>query len=255
MTLLILLLLILIALVCSLVRWRKTALVMGTLAAFLFVGIGCGPIPAALLGHLQEGYSSTALIREAHSTAIILLGNGTERLDNDAEIGIEPTPLAYGRIVKALEIYRACKQKNPSCTIVVTGGDPQHHGATEADVYGALLQRLGVESSDLLLETRSQNTWQNAQYTAALLKSHPAEQVFLVTSSFHLRRSVLYFGRFGIQGQPVRGGSVTAESGDLSASYNFLLTDLAIHEYVGVWRYYLYEAMGWNAAATRAGSA
>lgn len=128
MTLLILLLLILIALVCSLVRWRKTALVMGTLAAFLFVGIGCGPIPAALLGHLQEGYSSTALIREAHSTAIILLGNGTERLDNDAEIGIEPTALAYGRIVKALEIYRACKQKNPSCTIVVTGGDPQHHG-------------------------------------------------------------------------------------------------------------------------------
>lgn len=56
----------------------------------------------------------------------------------------------------------------------------------------------------LLLETRSQNTWQNAQYSADLLKSHPVDQVFLVTSGLHPRRGVLYFARFGIHGQPVR---------------------------------------------------
>jgi hypothetical protein len=38
-------------------------------------------------------------------------------------------------------------------------------------------------------------------------------------------------------------------------SYNFLLADLAIHEYAGVLRYLVYERMGWNASAEHAGSA
>jgi uncharacterized SAM-binding protein YcdF (DUF218 family) len=248
------LLLILVALACSLLRWRKTAGVLLILGVTLFVGIGCGPVPGLLLQDLQASYSANGVIHEAHSTTIILLGNGTERFSGVDGVSIEPGPLAYGRITKALELYRACKQKNSACTILVTGGDPQHHGVTEAVVYGALLQRLGVESADLLLETRSQNTWQNAQYSAGLLKSHPADQVLLVTSGTHLRRGVLYFARFGIHGQPVRADWVGAESSVIPASYNFLVTDLAIHEYVGVWRYYVYEAMGWNTAAPKAGA-
>lgn len=246
MTLPTILLLILIAVICFLVKWRKTAGVLLILGVALFVGVGCGPIPGALLYDLQASYPPNALIHEAHGTTIILLGDGTERFSGVEGVAVEPWPLAYGRITKALELYRACKQKNSTCTILVSGGDPQHHGATEADVYGALLQRLGVESADLLLETRSQNTWQNAQFSADLLKSHPADQVFLVTSGIHLRRSVLFFARFGIQGQPVRADWFGAESSMIPLSYNFLVNDLAIHEYVGVWRYYVYEAMGWN---------
>ena len=251
MTLPIILFLILFALAFSLLRWRKTAVVLLILGIALFVSVGCGPVPGLLLHDLQASYSAHAVIHEAHSTAIILLGNGTEQLSGVDGVSVEPGPLAYGRIAKAVELYRDCKQKNPSCTILVTGGDPQHHGATEAAVYGALLQRLGVESSDLLLETRSQNTWQNAQYSADLLKAHPAEQVFLVTSGMHLRRSVLYFARFGVRGQPVRADWVGAESSVIPLAYNFLVSDLALHEYVGVWRYCVYETMGWNTAAVR----
>jgi uncharacterized SAM-binding protein YcdF (DUF218 family) len=224
------------------------------LTVALFVGIGCGPIPALLLHDLQDSYSASAAVREASRTAIILLGNGTERSSGVDGIAVEPAPLAYGRIVKALEVYRSCKQRNPACFILVTGGDPQHHGASEGTVYGALLQRLGVESSDLLVEGRSLNTWQNAQYTAALLKSHPADQVFLVTSGIHLRRSVLYFNQFGIRGQPVRADEVSAMLSAVPLAYNFLLTDLAVHEYTGVVRYWVYEAMGWNVSAEKAGS-
>ena len=254
MTLLILLLLILITLGCSLLRRRKTAGVILVLTAVLFSSIGCGLVPSLFLADLQSGYSANAVIQEAHSTAIILLGNGTERATGVGGVVIEPGPLAYGRIVKALEVYRTCKQKISACTVVVTGGDPQHHSAAEATVYGSLLQRLGVDSADLLLENRSLNTWQNAQFTAALLKSRPADQVFLVTSGYHLRRSLLYFGHFGIHGQPVRADSISAEASLVPLSYNFLLTDMAIHEYVGVWRYFLYEALGWNVSAAKGGS-
>jgi uncharacterized SAM-binding protein YcdF (DUF218 family) len=221
------------------------------LALVLLFGIGCGPVPSYLLRNLQSGYSDAAAVREVPRTAIILLGNGTERVP---PASVEVAPLAYGRVMKTLELYQACKLKGGSCTIVVTGGDPQHHGASEAAVYSARLRLLGVDSADILVEGRSLNTWQNAQYTAELLKAHPVEQLFLVTSGIHLRRSLLYFDHFGLHGQPVRADYVSAMSSVIPSSYNFLMTDLAIHEYVGYWRYFVYEWMGWNVTAVRPGS-
>ena len=37
-------------------------------------------------------------------------------------------------------------------------------------------------------------------------------------------------------------------------SWNFAVTDLALHEYVGVLRYHVYNAMGWNAQETEPGA-
>ena len=254
MTLLLIFLLVAAAIVLALVKWRRSCLLLSLLALALFLAIGCGPIPSALLADLQSGYSAAADVREAASTTIIVLGFGTEQAKEPSGTTIEVPTLAYSRLASALELYRACRLKNTHCTILVTGGDPQHHGASEASVYGARLQQLGVDASDLLIEGRSLNTWQNAQYTAALLKSHTADQLFLVTSGIHLRRSVLYFERFSIRGQPVRADYISATSSAIPLSYNFLLADLAIHEYVGVLRYFVYERMGWNAAAEHAGS-
>jgi uncharacterized SAM-binding protein YcdF (DUF218 family) len=236
---------------CSLLRWRWSGRVILFLALVSLFGIGCGPIPSYLLRNLQSGYSDVVAVPPAPRTAIILLGNGTERVP---PASVEVAPLAYGRVMKTLELYQACKLKGGSCTIVVTGGDPQHHGASEAAVYSARLRLLGVDSADILVEGRSLNTWQNAQYTAELLKAHPAEQLFLVTSGIHLRRSLLYFGHFGLHGQPVRADYVSAMPSVTPQSFNFLVTDLAIHEYVGYWRYFVYEWMGWNVTAARPGS-
>jgi uncharacterized SAM-binding protein YcdF (DUF218 family) len=244
------LLLVLILIACAFVfrNWIGRAVL--SVALVLALGIGCGPIPSYLLGGLQSGYSDVAVIQQAPRTAIILLGNGTELSPSGVEVG----PLAYGRVMKTLELYQACKRAGGSCTVVVTGGDPQHHGASEAAVYGARLRLLGVDSANLLLETRSLNTWQNAQYTAALLKDHPADQLYLVTSGIHLRRGLLYFGHFGLHGQPVRADYVSAMSSLTPQSYNFLVMDLAVHEYIGYWRYFVYERMGWNVTAARPGS-
>lgn len=250
MTLLVLLVLLAAAYGFARLRWRWTGRVVFFLSVVLFLGIGCGPVPSYLLRNLQSGYSDGVAVRDAPRSAIMLLGNGTERGPDSVEVA----PLAYGRVMKSLELYEACKRKGGSCTVVVTGGDPQHHGASEAAIYSARLRLLGVDSADILVEGRSLNTWQNAQYTAALLKGHPVDQLYLVTSGIHLRRSLLYFDHFGLHGQPVRADYVSAMPSVIPLSYNFLVTDLAIHEYVGYWRYLVYERMGWNVTAARPGS-
>jgi uncharacterized SAM-binding protein YcdF (DUF218 family) len=246
----VILILIAVAIVFSWLGWRRTGYIMVAIALALLIGIGCGPLTAWLLKDIQAGYAADVQVQPARVTAIVLLGNGTEQVGSAQIHAVEVGALAYGRIVKALQLYLACKRVNPTCFILISGGDPQHHGASEAAVYGARLKQLGVAPGDLVLEERSLNTFQNAQYTAALLKNRAADQLLLVTSGVHLRRALLYFAHFGLHPQPVRADFVSAMSGPLPLSYNFLAADLALHEYEGVVRYHIYQLMGWNAQST-----
>lgn len=255
MTLALITILVALAIGLAWLRWRRTAYLLATLVLVLVFGIGCGPIPGLLAADLQAGYGAAAVVHPAQATAIVLLGNGTETVaDARSPESVEVHPLAYGRLVKSVQLYRECKRINSVCFLLVTGGDPQHHGHTEAAVYGAALQQMGVDAGDLLLEERSLNTFQNAEYTAPLLQSHKVDQVFLVTSGLHLRRSLLYFAHFGVTAQPVRADHVSPITTPLPLSYNFLVTDLALHEYAGVVRYHVYEFMGWNVQAKKPGA-
>jgi uncharacterized SAM-binding protein YcdF (DUF218 family) len=235
-------------------KLRRTAYLLGALVLVLHFSIGCGPLAGLLADGLQTGYTANAIIRQSPASAIVLLGGGTELVTDRRVPTVEIGPLAYGRVVKALQVYRDCKRVNNVCLLLITGGDPEHHGATEASICGAMLQQLGVDPADLVLEERSLNTFQNAQYTALLLQSHQVGQVFLVTSGIHLRRSLLYFGHFGVTAQPVRADHISPQTAVLPLSYNFLVMDVALHEYAGVARYYVYQAMGWNVQAKRPGS-
>jgi uncharacterized SAM-binding protein YcdF (DUF218 family) len=244
-------LLVAVAIVLAWLKLRRSAYLVVALVLVLFLGIGCGPIPALLASALQAGYPADAVIHQAQGTAIVLLGGGTEVV---AGSSVEVGPLAYGRLVKSLQLYQECKHVNSVCYVLITGGDPEHHGATEAAVYGAALRQMGLDPADLVLEERSLNTFQNAQYTAPLLQSHKADQVLLVTSGMHVRRSLLYFAHFGVIARPVRADHVSPMAAPIPLSYNFLVTDLVLHEYAGVVRYYVYQFMGWNVRAKKAGS-
>jgi hypothetical protein len=65
---------------------------------------------------------------------------------------------------------------------------------------------------------------------------------------------MLYFTHFGIHATPVRADYVDGVLSWWPQSYNFTMADLALHEYAGVVQYHVYNAMGWNVKATKAGS-
>jgi uncharacterized SAM-binding protein YcdF (DUF218 family) len=224
---------------------------VGLLTLILLFATGCGPVPDWLVKNLQTGYPATTAVPWGERSAIVLLGAGTEKVADDHSL--EPGEFANARLLKALELYLSCKRHGAYCLILVSGGDAQNHGASEASVYGSELRSLGVDPADLVLEGHSLNTWQNAQFSAALLSAQHLDTEYLVSSGIHLRRAVLYFTHFGIHATAVRGDYVRAVSSPIPLSYNLLLTDVAWHEYVGVLRYYVYEKLGWNAASARPG--
>lgn len=252
MTLDALLILILLAIVLALLKWRRCSRALWVLAAILLLATGCGPLPRWLLARLQSDVAMEAPIAWGQRNAIVLLGAGTVRVGHGGRV--EASLFAYGRISKAAALYRACRQSGNACKVEVSGGDARGLGESEAAIYAGDLQRLGVDAADLLLEPRSMNTWQNAQFSGPLLKSWGADRVLLVSSGFHLRRGLLYFSHFGIQAMPVRADYVDGVMSWWPQSYNFTMADLALHEYAGIARYQFYNAMGWNVQATKPGA-
>lgn len=247
----VLIVLVLLGLVLRALKWRRMAGVALALAVALFYATGCGLLPAWLLRNLQGPYAQHPAVTWTPRNAIVLLGAGTVRTPDGA---VEPTLFANGRINEAFALYRECKASGNDCKLEVSGGDALHTGRPEATVYGALLQRMGVPAGDLLLEPRSMNTWQNAQFSAPLLHAYGAQRVVLVSSAVHLRRAGLYFAHFGIAATPVRGDWLEPLMGWWPLSWNFAVADAALHEYVGVWRYKVYNMMGWNVQATKPGA-
>jgi uncharacterized SAM-binding protein YcdF (DUF218 family) len=252
MTLDVLLILILLAIVLAWLQWRRCSRVLLVLALLLLLAVGCGPLPIALLTQLQSDYAVDAPIAWGQRNAIVLLGAGTVRVADSGQV--EASLFAYGRIGKTAALYRACRQSGRQCKVEVSGGDARGLGKSEAAIYVENLRQLGVDAADLLLESRSMNTWQNAEFSTPLLKAYGADHVVLVSSGFHLRRGMLYFTHFGIPATPVRADYVGGELSWLPLSYNFTMADVALHEYVGITRYRWYNAMGWNVQATRPGA-
>lgn len=234
-------------------KWHRTGYALLGVAIVLFIAVGCGVLPSWMLGRLQSAYIDKHTVEWRPRNAIVLLGAGTESVSNAQSV--EPGMFSYGRIVEAAGLYNACHRTGATCKLVVTGGEARNNGTTEAAVYRDTLVRLGVDRADIVLEPDSMNTWQNAQFTSALLRRMDAGQVLLVSSGYHLQRGVLYFAHFGIDAIPVRADYLAAVPSALPLAYNFAVADLALHEYAGIVRYDAYNALGWNAARVAPGLA
>ena len=230
-----------------LATWRGRRWLAGAAAALvvlLSVLVGCGVLPRLLLQRLQAPYAVRPALNWAPHNAIVLLTGDSIQVPGGK---VEPSRGAYARITEAAVLYHACRQAPVGCKLLVSGGDPSHMGTALAASYGKVLRELGVLADDLILESRSNNTWQNAQFSRPLLAKLDAPKIWLVSSAWHLHRSVLYFDHFGIVATPVRADYLRARISFWPSASNILLTDIALHEYLGVERYYEYNLLGRNA--------
>lgn len=251
MTFVVLIAILAVAVCCGALGWRRASGTLYILLVALFLGVGCGPVAAWLLDGLQSVYAVKPALDWGQRNAIVLLGAGAEQIAHTAPV--EPGLFSYPRIVEALALYKDCRKTQTDCKIVVSGGDAPHTGTAEAVVYRDTLVRLDIDAADVVLESESTNTWQNAQFTSALLRRYGPDRVLLVSSGIHLRRGTLYFSHFGIDAIPVRADYLRAVWSPLPLSYNLTVADFALHEYLGIARYRVYNALGWNPARQQPG--
>ncbi|MFN2359692.1 MAG: YdcF family protein [Marinobacter sp.] len=78
------------------------------------------------------------------------------------------------------------------------GHDPQFTAASSAESMLRFITALGVPRSDILLEEKSRNTTQNADFTADILARRSINRILLVTSALHMPRAVALFEAQGL---------------------------------------------------------
>ena len=211
-------------------------------AVALFWLLSAGWLTALFLAWAQAGTKPVAHATFSGSSAIILLGGGTD-YDTNRQLIPKRDPIA--RIGKTADLYAACMRVAPRCTVIVSGGNPQHHEAAEADVYLPWLLRKGIAREDIVLENQSLTTYENARYVASILARAHYDSLILVTSAHHMRRALLDFGRFGYAPQPVVSNTRRAQTGLLPRYANLVNADLALHELIGIAQFHVYRALGW----------
>jgi uncharacterized SAM-binding protein YcdF (DUF218 family) len=227
----------LIGLICLLGWYSKWATeIISTIAIAYILVVGCGILPSLLLHKLEVEYFPNVNPKFQQQNAIVLLGAGKIKplLSNY----VFPSSQAYSRIFEATRLYSLCKKAHKDCTIIITGGNAIVDGNSEAEVYQRALLQVGIDANDMVLETKSMNTYENAKFTTPLLHEKKYENIFLVTSAIHLKRALLYFSDFGIEAIPCAADAISARWSFIPLAYNFALTDFALHEYMGIIQYY-----------------
>lgn len=235
MTLAILIAIAALATACIAMHWRRLGQALYALAAVLFLAVGCGHLPAWMLDHLQAAYDAKPTQAWAQRNAIVVLGGGMEKIAATGRV--EPGAASYARLVEAAALQRDCRQTGSHCKIIISGGDAQRTGTSEAVVYREALLALGMDGDDVLVEPYSTSTWQHARFTSDVLQHLAPEHVVLVSSGLHLRRSQLYFAHFGVDATQARADYQRAVKSLLPAPHNFLVADAALHEYLDMARY------------------
>lgn len=128
--------------------------------------------------------------------AIVVLGGGTESYGAPRS-GVELNG-AGDRLIQAARLYR----EGVSSTLLLSGGNITWLGgrpSTPAEEMKEILVFMGIPEEALVLQTKSQNTQEDALYSAEILRSRGIDEVILVTSAAHMPRSVGLFEKQGIK--------------------------------------------------------
>jgi uncharacterized SAM-binding protein YcdF (DUF218 family) len=196
------------------------------------------PVGDWLLMPLEDRFKIPATLPD-EVTGIIVLGGGVD-LDVIAARGSAATAnLAAGRIMAAALLAH----RYPLARILVAGGGARlaPTNPVEADGLAASLTAMGVAPERIVRERRSRTTYENALFAYELAKPQPGETWILVTSAWHMPRSVGCFRKAGwtVIPYPVdfrTTGNLSLVS-ELSLVHDLELATLAAKEWVGLLAY------------------
>jgi uncharacterized SAM-binding protein YcdF (DUF218 family) len=189
-------LMVILAAILLLTRWRRWGVRLTVLLAVLAAALMVVPVGAWLEIPLEDRFPPPSPM-PAHVDGIIVLGGAVSTVLTERRG--QPTVNEHAeRFLALAELAR----RYPDAKLVYSGGSaspfmPQYR---EADAAKAVIDELGIDPSRMIYERESRNTVENVRYSKALVQPKPGEVWLLVTSGWHLPRSV---GIFRQQGWPV----------------------------------------------------
>ena len=216
-------------------RGLKLALIC--LAAILYF-FSISPGSHLVLGALENAYPVPPLSTVQRCDAFVVLGGGINDLAPDISgEGILGSD-ALARLITGTRLYRQVRKP-----IIFSGGSI-YGKKREAEVAEKVLLSLGVDKADIIREGQSRDTYENARYVRDICQKKGFNRILLITSAYHMKRSVMLFRTFSMETVPFPVNHLTSPSKRTPLDFlpdagNLFTASLGLREYLGILFYKL----------------
>jgi uncharacterized SAM-binding protein YcdF (DUF218 family) len=209
--------------------WHRTGRRLTWVSLVALILFGMPVVSYSMLLALESGLPLTPPADQPPQ-AIVVLGAEVIRAHNE-RLGIRPGLLPLDRLRTAAALHR-----RTGLPILVTGGTTQPNTPAVGLVMEESLKD-DFQTPPRWVESKSSDTWENARFSADILRAEGITSVYVVTHSWHMRRAVLAFQGTGL--------TVTAFPTSLDDPLGFDLYDFlprasgwqtgffAVHEWIG----------------------
>ena len=199
---------------------------------------GFSPLGKLVLYPLESRFPPWDAARGAPD-GIVVLGGSIDP-DLSAAHGVPVVRAAADRVIAAAALAR----RYPNARIIFTGGSANlmSDDAREADYATEIFESLGISKERLTMERRARNTQENAEFSKAIAAPKGGERWLLVTSAYHMPRSVGLFRKAGFTVEPYPVDWRVGGRADLLKFWIFSVeglgyVDVGIREWMGLFAY------------------
>lgn len=197
-------------------------------AVFWFLSIA--PVSDFMLRGLESEFK---IPENPRGDVIILLGGGVyDGVSDMSGIGA-PSEEMLGRIITAVRL-----QKRLNIPVIVSSGSGFKFKKPEAPIVRRFLIDLGIPDRKVIIEEKSRDTIENAEFTREICKRLGYKKPILVTSASHMRRAVMSFEKVHLEVIPFPSGFKTWEGKKYwwedYIPGGFDKAAIAIREYIGL---------------------
>jgi uncharacterized SAM-binding protein YcdF (DUF218 family) len=216
-------------------RWAQAGRKLLMISVAVLAVCGFSPLGNWLLYPLEQRFPPWDTARGTPD-GIIVLGASIDADLSTAHNGavIRSAP---DRIIAAAMLAH----RYPNARIIFSGGSANliSNDAREADYASAVFEGLGIARARITMERRSRNTQENAEFSKAIAAPKNGERWLLVTSAFHMPRSVGLFRKAGFAVDPYPVDWRVGDRSDLLmfstiATDGLGRTDIAAREWIGL---------------------
>lgn len=208
--------------------------------ALFLLAAGMLPLGNVLILPLEQRFASEPSPKPGDRIDGIIILGGFEDGWVSAGRGMLTTNEAGERLTEAVRLSRIF----PDARIVFSGGVGTllRPGADATGPVQAYLVDVGVARERIALEGKSRNTYENAQYSAALLRPTPEQRWLLITSAYHMPRATALYRQAGFAVRAYAVDYRTRGPEDRlrpfeSIPAGFMRLDLAFKEWLGLIAY------------------
>jgi uncharacterized SAM-binding protein YcdF (DUF218 family) len=200
--------------------------------------LGITPTAELFIRPLEDAYKPALLAEVNACDAYVVLGGGINENVPDVEEKGALSSYALSRVATAYRLYM--RDKKP----IIFSGGKIFNRTPEAEIAKRFLVSLGVSAHDIITETKSVDTYENAQFVKEIADRYQFRKIVLITSAFHMKRSCLLFNKrfkeiipYPVDYQISRGGYDVLSF--LPNAWNLNLVEIAVKEYLGILFYKL----------------